>query len=105
MISEEEARERILQTVAALEERTVPLATALDCFAAQNYFAQLPLPVFDNSAMDGYAIVASSCEKGGRLRVIGEQPAGPDRNLHVGRSRPAVPACSSSGLATPVQPP
>ena len=33
--------------------------------------------------MDGYAVVASSCKKGGRLRVIGEQPAGPDRNLRV----------------------
>src|SRR4029077_6882493 len=42
-----------------------------------------PLPAFDNSAMDGYAVVASSCEKGGRLRVIGEQPAGPDRKLRV----------------------
>jgi molybdopterin molybdotransferase len=28
--------------------------------------------------------VASSCNKGCRLRVIGEQPAGPDRKLHVG---------------------
>ena len=33
--------------------------------------------------MDGYAVVASSCKKGGRLRVIGEQPAGPDRKLRV----------------------
>src|SRR4029077_13736272 len=41
------------------------------------------LPAFDNSAMDGYAVVASSCKKGGRLRVIGEQPAGPDRKLRV----------------------
>ena len=62
------------------------LAGALDCFAAQDYFARLPLPVFDNSAMDGYAVVASSCKKGGRLRVIGEQPAGPDRKLRVGDS-------------------
>jgi len=36
MISEEEAREKVLKTVAPLEERTVPLAKALDCFAAQN---------------------------------------------------------------------
>jgi molybdopterin molybdotransferase len=34
--------------------------------------------------MDGYAVVASSCNKGGRLRVIGEQPAGLDRKLRVG---------------------
>ena len=34
--------------------------------------------------MDGYAVVASSCRKGERLRVIGEQPAGLDRKLRVG---------------------
>src|SRR5881392_626745 len=83
MISEEEAREKVLETVAPLDERTVPLAKALDCFAAQNYFARLPLPAFDNSAMDGYAVVASSCTKGARLRVIGEQPAGLDRQLRI----------------------
>ena len=83
VISEEEARRRILETVSPLDERAVPVAGALDCFAAEDYFARLPLPAFDNSAMDGYAVVASSCKKGGRLRVIGEQPAGPDRKLRV----------------------
>src|SRR5919106_47361 len=84
MISEEEARRRILEKVSPLAEREVPLAGALDCFGAQDYFARLPLPAFDNSAMDGYAVVARSCNKGGRLRVIAEQPAGLDRKLHVG---------------------
>ena len=83
MISEEEARSRIVQKIRPLHERAVPLASALDSFAARDYFARLPLPAFDNSAMDGYAVVASSCKKGGRLRVIGEQPAGPDRNLRL----------------------
>jgi molybdopterin molybdotransferase len=83
VISEEEARRRILEKVSPLDKRAVPLAGALDCFAAQDYFARLPLPAFDNSAMDGYAVVAS-LSKGGRLRVIGEQPAGPDRKLRVG---------------------
>jgi len=84
VISEEEARRQILEAVSPLDQRAVPVARALDCFAAQDYFARLPLPAFDNSAMDGYAVVASSCSKGGRLRVIGEQPAGPDRKLRVG---------------------
>src|SRR5712691_9330951 len=83
MISEEEARKRILETVSPLDERAVPVAGALDCFAAQDYFSRLPLPVFDNSAMDGYAVVASACKKGGRLRVTGEQPAGRDRQLRI----------------------
>jgi molybdopterin molybdotransferase len=84
VISEEEARRRILETVRPLDKRAVPLAGALNCFAAQDYFAGLPLPAFDNSAMDGYAVVASSCRKDGQLRLIGEQPAGPDRKLRVG---------------------
>ena len=83
MIGEEEARMRILKKITPLPERTVPLSTALGCFSARNITASLPLPAFDNSAMDGYAVVASSCSKGGRLRVIGEQPAGPDRKLCV----------------------
>jgi len=83
VINEEEARRQILNRVNPLDKREVTLAGALDCFAAEDYFARLPLPAFDNSAMDGYAVVASSCKKGGRLRVIGEQPAGPDRKLRV----------------------
>jgi molybdopterin molybdotransferase len=84
MISEDEARTQVLQAVRTLPSRRVALSQALNCFAAQEDFARLPLPAFDNSAMDGYAVVASSCKKGGRLRVIGEQPAGLDRKLRVG---------------------
>ena len=83
MISEEEARLRILDKIKQLPERTLPLAKALCCFAARDYFARLPLPTFDNSAMDGYAVVASACKKGARLRVTGEQAAGRDRQLRV----------------------
>ena len=83
MISEDEARRRVLQNVHSLGERIVPLSDALDCFSARDVVARLPLPMFDNSAMDGYAVVASSSTKGTRLRVIGEQPAGIDRELRV----------------------
>jgi molybdopterin molybdotransferase len=83
MISEEEARRRVLHSVGSLRERTVPLSEALDYFSAREVVAQLPLPMFDNSAMDGYAVVASSSKKGTRLHVIGEQPAGIDRGLRI----------------------
>jgi molybdopterin molybdotransferase len=83
MISEEEARNRILEAVSPRPERTVLLSDALDCFNARDVVARLPLPMFDNSAMDGYAVVASSSRKGARLKVIGEQPAGPDRQLRI----------------------
>jgi len=83
MLAEEEARARTLNNVQALPLRNVALANALDCFAAKDYFAQSPLPNFDNSAMDGYAVIASSCRRGERLRITDEQPAGLDRRLHV----------------------
>jgi molybdopterin molybdotransferase len=83
MISEEEARRQVLNSVDSPGERTVPLLKALDCFSAQEVVARLPLPLFDNSAMDGYAVVASSSQKGASLNVIGEQPAGADRQLRV----------------------
>jgi len=83
VVSEEEARKKIVETVRPLPSRRLSLSQALGCFAAEDYVARLPLPTFDNSAMDGYAVVASSCKKGQRLRVIGEQPAGRDKQLSV----------------------
>jgi molybdopterin molybdotransferase len=83
MISEKEAREKILEMIQPSPARRLPISGALGCFIAADYFAGLPLPTFDNSAMDGYAVVASSCKKGQPLSVIGEQPAGRDRRLRV----------------------
>jgi molybdopterin molybdotransferase len=83
MISEEEARKKVLANIGVRPSRSVLLSQALSCFAAEDYFSSLPLPNFDNSAMDGYAVVASSCGLGKRLRVIGEQPAALDRQLRV----------------------
>ncbi len=83
MISEEEACSKILKTIQPLPARRVSLLSALGCFAAEDYFARQPLPNFDNSAMDGYAVVASSGRTGERLRLIGEQPAGLDRQLRI----------------------
>ena len=95
MISEEEARAKILENLRPLPARGLRIDSrtpivaglsilqALDCFAARDYFARLPMPSFDNSAMDGYAVGASSCRTGERLRVIGEQPAGVDRGIRI----------------------
>ncbi len=83
MISEEEARKKVLAEIGVRPSRSVLVSQALSCFAADDYFSSLPLPNFDNSAMDGYAIVASSCVVGKRLRVVGEQPAALDRRLRI----------------------
>jgi molybdopterin molybdotransferase len=85
MISEDEARVKILDTIRPLPARQLSILEALDGFAAEDYFARLPLPGFDNSAMDGYAVVANDGRAGTKLRVVGEQPAGKDRHLRVNR--------------------
>ena len=83
MISEEEALEKILAAVSPLPPTEVFLPEALDRFAATDLLATIPIPPFDNSAMDGYAVVASAAAKSERLKVIGEQPAGVSKNLSI----------------------
>jgi molybdopterin molybdotransferase len=84
MTSEPDAMVAVLASVTPLPGATVPLLESLGRFSAQDVFAQSPLPAFDNSAMDGYAVQGKSCRAGARLRVMGEQPAGADRGLTMG---------------------
>lgn len=84
MTSEQEARSAVLARVRPLPSEKVGLLDSLGRFAASDIFATRPLPAFNNSAMDGYALQAESCRTGGSLRVIGEQPAGADRGLTIG---------------------
>jgi molybdopterin molybdotransferase len=84
MTSEADALAAVLAKVAALPTRSVGLLDSLGQFAAEDLLAQRPLPAFDNSAMDGYAVRADSCRAGASLRVAGEQPAGADRGLTIG---------------------
>jgi molybdopterin molybdotransferase len=83
MISEGEARARVLQAVAPLPARSTPLLEALGRYAAQDITATVPIPAFDQSAMDGYALLASESSGSQPLRVTGEQAAGLDAGLHL----------------------
>ena len=86
MLTEDEARARILSRIEPLPASTVPLRQALGRFAAKEAFAAQALPAFDNSSMDGYALAlpdGRALPPGTRLRVEGEQAAGPDRGLRA----------------------
>lgn len=83
MISEAEALARLLAKTEPLPSRSRPLAEALGRFTARDLHARWPLPLFDNSSMDGYALLARDSGAGVRLHVTGEQPAGVDRELLV----------------------
>ena len=88
MLSVAEAQQTILATVSRLEPEPVFLLDALGRVLAEDVHADSALPLFDNSAMDGYAIRAedvahTSRANGVRLSVIGEVPAGHPINLEL----------------------
>ena len=63
----------------------LPLTRALGRVLAEDIRSTTPVPVFDNSAMDGYAVRwADVAAKPVRLRVVGDVPAGSDADPSVG---------------------
>ncbi|HVR80558.1 MAG TPA: molybdopterin molybdenumtransferase MoeA, partial [Luteimonas sp.] len=62
----------------ALDSERLALSRTHGRVLAQDVVASMPLPPFDNSAMDGYAIRHCDLIGGGEtaLRLIGEQFAG-----------------------------
>ncbi|MEA3543787.1 MAG: gephyrin-like molybdotransferase Glp [Thermodesulfobacteriota bacterium] len=75
-ISFYEARQQILDTVPALATEKVPLLAAAGRAVAEDIIADQPLPVFNNSAMDGYAVRVADCVTGAALPIVGYLPAG-----------------------------
>ena len=72
----------IIARVAAehrLPAEAVPLQRALGRVLAEDVVADSPLPNFDNSAMDGFAVHGPM--PAGGWRLVGEQFAGPDQGL------------------------
>ncbi|MDE3091140.1 MAG: molybdopterin molybdotransferase MoeA [Chloroflexota bacterium] len=81
LISVEEALAYILKHFYPLEAERVPMLDALDRALAEDVVADINVPPFDNSAMDGYAvraqdIASASSHQPVTLRVIGDVAAG-----------------------------
>ena len=81
MLSVDEARERVLRRVSAMDAERVSVKEARNRVLAADVSAAEDHPPFDNSAMDGYALIAAdlagaSTERPVPLRVVEEIPAG-----------------------------
>lgn len=77
----EEQRERVLAEVRRTEASSVPLALAAGFTLAEPIRARVPIPVFDNSAMDGFAVryddvAGATAASPVVLRVVADVPAG-----------------------------
>jgi molybdopterin molybdotransferase len=82
----EDAREIVLARTALLEAERVPLAEALGRVLAEDVRGDEPVPGFDNSAMDGFAVRACDTE--------GATPAAPAELRIAGESRAGSPAAA-----------
>jgi len=81
LVSVDDYREGILAGLEPLDPITLPLADSHGCVLADDVVAPWPLPSFDNSSMDGYAVIASDVSSAAEtspvtLTVIDDVPAG-----------------------------
>lgn len=94
MLAVEEALRRILATIQPLPSETVGLSDAWGRVLAVDIRAEYNLPPFDNSSMDGFAVIAadvtaSSATSPIGLQVIEDVPAGKAPLLVVGHGQAA----------------
>jgi molybdopterin molybdotransferase len=88
MISVEEALDKILANVAALDEEEVPILDSLGQVLAEDITSSISIPPLDNSAMDGYAVrsgdtLGASEQSPRLLRVIDTVAAGAVSSFRV----------------------
>jgi molybdopterin molybdotransferase len=74
LLTFEEAHERVLKAARPLAAEPVPIAEASGRVSSDDVRAQLDLPPFASSAMDGFAVRAADLP--GELRIVGESAAG-----------------------------
>lgn len=103
MISVEEALDRILVTIHQLEPEDRPLLDALGQVLAEDVIAPFSIPPLDNTAMDGYAVVAASTAGATEaqpveLRVTGELAAG---YVYTGAVEPGTAVRIMTGAPMP----
>jgi molybdenum cofactor synthesis domain-containing protein len=82
VITLEAAQALVLDAVSPLPPVQVAVRDACGLVLAQEIVASEPVPPFANTAMDGYAV--RTADTPGRLRVVGELPAGRAPTIAVG---------------------
>lgn len=86
LIDVEEARMRILANVQPIQAETLPLVACARRVLAAQIAATHDLPLFDNSSMDGFAVLAADLLRATptspcTLRVVADIPAGLQPNI------------------------
>ena len=100
MISVDEHLARVLSVVRPLSALDMGLLDAQGCLLDEDVLAPLPVPGFDNSSMDGYAVRTADLAGGLPvvLPVVGDVAAGPASPLRV---QPGLCVRIMTGAALP----
>lgn len=96
LLTLEEAQERVLARARPLAAEPVPITEAAGRVASDDVRAQVDLPPFASSAMDGFAVRAADLPA--TLRVSGESAAG---RPYDGRLEPGCAVAISTGAVIP----
>ncbi len=95
--------QQVLTTVGPLHPLELPLLDAHGCVLAEDVVAAAPVPSFDNSSMDGYAVrsadvAGASASSAVRLHVVADIPAGAVPGISV---QPGMTARIMTGAVLP----
>lgn len=85
MISFFEAQRLVLGKTGPLKPITLPIIQTLGMVLAEDCYALSDIPIFDNSAMDGFALRSiDTVDRSKSFKIIGTLKAGAKPNLQVG---------------------
>lgn len=76
MISVEQAKDLIAENIKPLSSLLLPLSESVGMILSENVISLVDLPLFNQSAMDGYAIRFSDYSRKIRINIVGEVAAG-----------------------------
>ena len=95
LISIDDARRRAVSMVTRLGDEGVQLGSALGRVLAEDVESPIPVPPFDTSGMDGFAVVAGPAAE---LEVVAESRAGHPADVRI---EPGTAARISTGAVLP----
>ncbi|GAB1421328.1 molybdopterin-binding protein [Anaerolineales bacterium] len=95
MLSVKETLDAILTTIIVKESEIIPLRNSLNRIIAQDIFANEEMPSFDNSSMDGFAIIADDSQGASpktpkTLQIVAKILAGDVPNKKINRNEAAI---------------
>ncbi|NCI79197.1 molybdopterin molybdotransferase MoeA [Acinetobacter kanungonis] len=88
LISVDQALAKIIETVKPLAGKKISLQHALHHYLATDIYSEIDLPLFSQSAVDGYALCShEAILADAQFELVGEIRAGQDQNLQLGQGQ------------------